>query len=254
MFPIRSLTFFLLSAPLTIALAAPAPAPAAPATSNRVARPPVDAATAMARMGGILVREAGGPRVVILNAQKEVPESAVEAVATRVQMLMRFGVTVRTTDAKDPMTQVTRELAKGTNEVSAVVLLAKSGDQPSLLVAPDDRWATINVDALAKGAKDGRLAERTQKELWRGIALAVGGAGSISGKCVLGPAVGLSGLDGLGHAPGVDALPRVAGAARRLGMQPFVLTTYRKAVEEGWAPQPTNDVQRAIWQEIKGKK
>ena len=27
-------------------------------------------------------------------------------------------------------------------------------------------------------------------------------------------------------------------------------TVYRKACEEGWAPQPTNDVQKAIWDKV----
>ena len=28
------------------------------------------------------------------------------------------------------------------------------------------------------------------------------------------------------------------------------VTNYRTAVKEGWAPQPTNDVQKAIWDKV----
>ena len=32
-----------------------------------------------------------------------------------------------------------------------------------------------------------------------------------------------------------------------LGVVPAETATYRQACREGWAPAPTNDVQRAIW-------
>ena len=41
--------------------------------------------------------------------------------------------------------------------------------------------------------------------------------------------------------------------AEKLGIKPARMTTYRKAVEEGWAPAPTNDFQKAIWEEAKKK-
>jgi hypothetical protein len=39
-----------------------------------------------------------------------------------------------------------------------------------------------------------------------------------------------------------------------MGIKPARMTTYRKACEEGWAPMPTNSVQKAIWDEVKVKK
>ncbi len=35
-----------------------------------------------------------------------------------------------------------------------------------------------------------------------------------------------------------------------MGGKPQSRTTYRKACEEGWAPAPTNDVQKAIWDKV----
>ena len=43
-------------------------------------------------------------------------------------------------------------------------------------------------------------------------------------------------------------------ATSRLGIQTISYASYRKAVEEGWAPAPTNDVQRTIMQEIDSAK
>jgi hypothetical protein len=36
----------------------------------------------------------------------------------------------------------------------------------------------------------------------------------------------------------------------RIGVTQPEFTTYRKACKEGWAPTPTNDVQKAIWDRI----
>jgi hypothetical protein len=35
-----------------------------------------------------------------------------------------------------------------------------------------------------------------------------------------------------------------------LGVLPAQRATYLKACEEGWAPAPTNDVQKAIWDKV----
>lgn len=43
----------------------------------------------------------------------------------------------------------------------------------------------------------------------------------------------------------------VAGTMTRHGMKPIRRTTYRNAVREGWAPPPTNNFQRAIWDATK---
>ena len=37
-------------------------------------------------------------------------------------------------------------------------------------------------------------------------------------------------------------------------MIPYIESTYRKACREGWAPAPTNDVQKAIWEDINATK
>ena len=34
------------------------------------------------------------------------------------------------------------------------------------------------------------------------------------------------------------------------GITPWYQTTYHKAVEEGWAPAPTNEYQKAIWDKV----
>ena len=42
--------------------------------------------------------------------------------------------------------------------------------------------------------------------------------------------------------------------AKQLNIPVRIRTTYRAAVKEGWAPAPTNDFQKAIWEKIKAEK
>jgi hypothetical protein len=49
--------------------------------------------------------------------------------------------------------------------------------------------------------------------------------------------------------PGDTAYACVARLIK-VGVTPIRLVTYAKACKEGWAPQPTNDVQKAIWDKV----
>lgn len=59
---------------------------------------------------------------------------------------------------------------------------------------------------------------------------------------------------------GVDGkfTPQSMGAvlsnAKEKGIAQVRRTTYRKACEEGWAPAPTNEFQKAIWEKVKAAK
>ena len=67
-------------------------------------------------------------------------------------------------------------------------------------------------------------------------------------KPVLTPA-DLDALTGKGLSP--EPFSKILAHAQKLGIKPARATTYRKAVEEGWAPPPTNDFQKAVWEELK---
>ena len=47
----------------------------------------------------------------------------------------------------------------------------------------------------------------------------------------------------------VDVLSRFPEYMKSLGVTPARQVRYRDACQQGWAPQPTNDYQRVIWEE-----
>ena len=63
-----------------------------------------------------------------------------------------------------------------------------------------------------------------------------------------------AGLDALPDAPGPASHNALMDAARAHGIGLVRLATYRTACIEGWAPPPTNDVQRTIWERVHSEK
>ena len=48
----------------------------------------------------------------------------------------------------------------------------------------------------------------------------------------------------------VDVIKRFGPYLEGYGVNPEKIVSYRKACEEGWAPQPTNDFQKAVWDDV----
>ena len=68
--------------------------------------------------------------------------------------------------------------------------------------------------------------------------------------CMLHPVKNLEELDELPNALSQEALYHIARMLEQSGITPSTRATYRTACKEGWAPAPTNDVQKAIWAEV----
>ena len=126
-------------------------------------------------------------------------------------------------------------------------------NMPPLLSAPESRWVAVNVAPLAKGAgeKPQFFAARVQKELTRGFAILAGAQNSGYPDALVGCVTKPADLDRfIDCRLPIDVINRFAPYLAGYGITPEVVTTYRKACEEGWAPAPTNEIQRAIWQKV----
>jgi hypothetical protein len=205
----------------------------------------------LAKTGGLIHSPAEGPALLFLNAQTRVAAAALDEPIEQLGKMLRLSATRRDAPADAPVTAALDALKdKGT---AAVVVLADSEGYPSLLVAPESRWALVNVAALAgAGVSAETLAERTRKEVWRAFGYLMGAAHSNFEACLMKPVLSPEDLDALkGRSLSPEPFNKIMTHAQKLGMKPQRMTTYRKAVEEGWAPAPTNDFQKAIWAELK---
>lgn len=205
----------------------------------------------LARTGGIIQSPATGPSILFLNTQKRVSAATLHETSDKIQRFLRLPCTLDTRSGKEPMADAGQALAD--SKIAAVIVLCDSSSLPSLLVAPEKRWAIINVAALdGTFTSSEKVAERVQKEMWRAFGYVMGAANSNFEHCLLKPVFATADLDALTpKSLSPEPFAKIMTQAQKMGIKPARMTSYRKAVEEGWAPAPTNDFQRAIWQELK---
>ncbi len=251
---ILALTMFALG---TALCAQPAPQPpeaggsGSPSTKAPRAMDTAARSNMLAKTGGIVLSPIEGPSMLILNLQKRVAASAINATVDQFQKLMRLPVTLKAKASDEPVTEALKALLN--KDTAVVVVITDSPGYPSLLVAPESRWVLVNVAALdGAGCSAERLADRSLKELWRAVGFLMGAAHSTNEHCVLKPVFSPADLDALEtRTLCPEPFGKIMDQAKKLGMKLQRMTTYRKAVEEGWAPSPTNDFQKAIWNELK---
>ena len=131
--------------------------------------------------------------------------------------------------------------------------IVDSDSLPALLLAPEEGWAVVNVAALSKGYPLADvLASRVRKELLRDFALAGGCAFMSRSQIVLrGDMRSPRDLESIQEVSyGVEALMTLEWMLPYYAVMPWRQATYKKACREGWAPAPTNDVQKAIWDKV----
>jgi len=215
---------------------------------------PATRSNMLAKTGGLLQHPSAGPSLLFLNLQARVSPDAVRDTSEEIRKIMRLPSTCESRPASDPVVQALKALAN--TNTAAVVVIADIAGYPSLLIAPESRWALVNIAALGGSDVPATLmAERTKKETWRAFGFLMGAANSAYEQCLMKSVLNPEELDALRPktlCP--EPFGKIVSHAQKLGMMPTRMSTYRKAVEEGWAPAPTNDVQKAIWTELKGKK
>ena len=138
------------------------------------------------------------------------------------------------------------------NPTGAMIAVIDDPAQPTILVAPEDGWATLNVAKLKSDKPSAELLKlRLHKEFWRTFAYLMGAANAQQQPCLMRPITSVADLDS--HKVAVLSPGPMGNVAASMSMMGFARTeyaTFRRACEEGWAPAPTNDVQKAIWDKV----
>ena len=133
-------------------------------------------------------------------------------------------------------------------DVAMVVMLVNAGsDSPRLSVFPEDRIGLINADRFSSILLDKLLL----REIWRTIGF-TGGTGYAPYRgCVMQPAFNDNEIAGLmGDVLQPMTLQPFRKFETRFNMKRSRMVPYELACEQGWAPAPTNYVQKAIWDRV----
>ena len=201
----------------------------------------------------IIRRETGGrlrtlylhtKSVYYVNAQSRVGAKVVEEARAKMERVLRT-----------PIASTNGVFAFQSPKIYGELSLYVIDDEklPMSLVAPEGRWAFVNVAPLAqgRGEKPAFLEARVKKEMARIGCLVLGGISSTYRENLLGFVDSPEGLDKfMDDTLPVDGPLRCGRYLLSLGVKPYRDVTYRKACQEGWAPAPTNDVQKAIWEDV----
>ena len=205
----------------------------------------------LAKTGGFMDVPAVGTAFVVVDA-RPTPGGAPERFAEVFGNLSKMNVKVE----KTPLAQGTcpvemlggRLKAHKAGFGFAVVSDPKTS---GLLVLPDERLVIVNSERFREGDDPVRREERVIKELWRGLGY-VSGIGYAKFKNdVFQPAYTVAELDALEFQVMQPMnFMKMYATLNRFGVKHSRHIPYRVAVMEGWAPAPTNDIQKAVWDEV----
>lgn len=180
-------------------------------------------------------------KIAIANAQSEIDIKCIDA------PLEWLSSEVRT---KFEISSQKFSFPKVDSHGDMTIYLISDRFMPSLLIAPEQKWCAVNVLRL-KSDKEPFFKARVQKEFMRAFAMLCGSYASSYDNPVMGGISTPEELDNmLNYRLPKDIIKRCSSYLETNGVTPYRRTTFRQACEEGWAPAPTNDVQRAIWERV----
>lgn len=186
--------------------------------------------------------------VVFLNAQKRV---AAEPLEKRIgTMAEYFRCKFLLKGWEKPITLANAaETLKACGANAAVFVVDDPTMPVTILSAPETNWIFLNVAGLAADKPDAtKLLDRTRRELWRAAGFLLGN-GSVADVCVMKSVGSLKELDELGaEAPSSGPLIVMSRRLKQIGVEPYQRSSYSRALREGWAPMPTNEIQKAVYE------
>lgn len=214
----------------------------------------VNKASGYERVGGRVTKPNSSKGIIgIVNCQNTVPSDEFKKTVEVIQSVAPYNISILESNLSSlPSKAIVEKLG-----FSIAIFITDDNVTHTLLAAPDDRWAMINVRPMKEGLGETdyeRLNRRARGQLMRAFAL-VCGAGTSQYPGNIHDATCVSDLDSLNPDQMIhDVVQRCRKNLTAIGVKEPYTVVYKKAVAEGWAPAPTNDVQRAIWEKIKAEK
>ena len=205
----------------------------------------------MAKTGGFLQQKASGPQLLLVDA-RERPSGAIDEVARLYKLGAHLDANVEKTPRGDKAAyDFAKSLSDSKKPLMTLVVFDGDPSFPALAVYPEERIGLVNADRL-KGGEDPAAPEvRVSKEIWRAMGF-IGGVGfSQHENDMMQPYYTLKELDGNIHAYIQPMnMAKMGRFWKRFGVKKEARVPYLVACQEGWAPAPTNDVQKAIWDKV----
>jgi len=206
------------------------------------------------KTGGFIELPAEGPRTLFVDARAKAT-----LVVDELARVYKLGTRLDADIAKEPRGSadplVFAQAKMAAAKPLMVIMVVDACSLPALSVYPEERIGIVNADRLQEKTGDPSAPEmRISKEMWRALGF-VGGVG-FSGvdNDVMQPYYTVKDLDANTH-PYIQPMnmAKMQPLWERFGVKKLRRIPYSKAVKDGWAPAPTNELQRVVWEKIKAE-
>ena len=206
----------------------------------------------MKKTGGFIYQKAEGPRTMFLDARAKA-KLTVDEMARVYKLGVRLDADVakEARGEKAPLAFAQEKMASE-KPLMLIRVVDSCADLPALSVFPEERIGIVNADKL-KGGDDPSLPEmRVSKEMWRALGFIAGIGFSQAENDMMQPYYTLAEIDANQH-PYIQPMnmAKMQKFCKRFGVKKEAKVPYRTAVAQGWAPAPTNDLQKAVWNEVR---
>ncbi len=186
--------------------------------------------------------------IVVVNSQKSVSAENFNYTEYKASSWMK-GL-VKVVEGK-PATVSTAAQMRQEQKADFAIFIVEDAALPPSLIAIEQKWAIVNVAALRTGGANDELTRiRARNEFSRVFTIICGGFCSQYQAPLMNFVVDVPDLDRCLAEPPGDMTARMRGYLERCGVKPERKVPYKRAVEEGWAPAPTNEFQKAVWDKV----
>lgn len=189
----------------------------------------------MKKTGGFVVRKSEGV-ISFINCQSKISDEEVQKRVDKIQFVLKYPCEIRKGNWKFG--------DKKPDGSKVCIFIVDDASLPMSLVAVESGWGVINTSTLENGTQ-------FSKELTRVFCLTAGAANSPVKTSPMQTVLKNTDLDKLltdGFT--FDMASSINENLQAMGMFPMRKMTYVKACQEGWAPAPTNEYQKAIWDKV----
>ena len=201
--------------------------------------------------GGLVTRPHSGNFARVVSAQRKVPLTEIKEYVRQFNTGLNIWIEVSELEPEKTSWH-TLEAALKLPKTGLLLLIVDDATLPRILSAFEEGWSILNVRSLDSDLPPSAVyKERVRKEVNRAFAQCAGAGISLNRPCVMEPAFTLAQLDAIKF-PVVspEAMSKISESASKRLVPPIWRSNYRKACQEGWAPAPTNDIQKAIWDKV----
>lgn len=193
-------------------------------------------------------------KIVFLNSQKMLDKSEIETAVSTLHKSAKFNFEIHSSEIDNVFSMASINAMRSKLNAPVTLILIENSEAPTTLIAPEERWALVNIAKLSEGLKPGPLysrmfTARCRKQIIRTFSLLCGGGASQFPGNMMATA-SVKDLDSVQEFIPIDMGARWTEYLKNLGVTPAYQRSYKQACIEGWAPAPANKYQKAIWDKI----